>query len=311
MTKRELPIGRAADVDVPASSANLGPGFDAFGMALDWRDRYRVEVIASGTQVRVAGDDPVPADEHNLVLVSLRHGLQELSCQAGGLRLTGQHTIPHGRGLGSSAAAIVAGLAAAQALADPETTSGAAQAIDPARWLSLAARIEGHPDNVAAALAGGLVLVHRGADGAVEIACPVVHPDVAALVLLPERPVSTKQARGLLPATVPHGEAAANSASAALLVHALTADPGMLYEATRDRLHQDYRAPAMPATAALLQSLRNQRFPAVLSGAGPAVLVLGRGAELDTVETLPAPGFRPVRLRIDTGVRVVASYTSE
>jgi homoserine kinase len=303
----ELPIGRATEVDVPASSANLGPGFDALGLALDWRDRYHIEVIDSGTQVDVTGGDPVPDDEHNLVLTSLRRGLHELCCQAPGLRLTGRHTIPHGRGLGSSAAAIVAGLAAAQALAAASTASSSGPVIDPEHWLPLAERVEGHPDNVAAALAGGLVLVHRGIDGAAKIARPVVHSDVAALILVPDRPVSTQQARGLLPAAVPHGQAASNSGCAALLIHALTAEPGLLYEATQDRLHQDYRAPAMPATATLLQALRSRRIPAALSGAGPAILVLGTDAELDAAEAVTAPGFRPQRVGIGTGVRVLES----
>lgn len=297
----QLPVGRAVTVAVPATSANLGPGFDAFGLALDWRDRYRVEVITSGSQVAVTGSDPVPDDDRNLVLHSVRAGLTEIGCQAPGLRLTGEHSIPHGRGLGSSAAAIAAGLAAAQFLA--EAGSGPAdQPVAVRRWLRLADRIEGHPDNVAAALAGGLVLVCRRDDADVVMARPVVHPDVAALALIPDEPMSTEQARGLLPATVPHTEAVANSARAALLVQALTAEPELLYEATQDRLHQDHRASVMSETADLLRSLRSRGIPAVLSGAGPTVLVLGQDTDLDRAASVDAPGFRAVRLGIGTGV---------
>lgn len=300
----ELPVGRVVTVEVPASSANLGPGFDALGLALNWRDSYRVEIIESGLEVALDGvhTDPVPADGQNLVVRSILMGLARAGHRAPGLRLTGHHSIPHGRGLGSSSAAIVAGLAAAHQLAVPAGRQSGG--FDPEAWLGLADQIEGHPDNVAAALFGGLVLVYRGDTGAPRAARLTVHPDVAALMLVPDQPVSTEQARGLLPQTVPYGHAAANSARAALLVHALTAAPDRLFEATTDQLHQDYRAPAMPASAELLDSLRGRRLPAVLSGAGPAVLVLARSTELDAIAATDPPGFRAVRLGISAGVQV-------
>lgn len=294
-----LPVGRVATVDVPATSANLGPGFDAFGLALDWRDRYRVEIIPAGSQVAVTGADPVPGDDQNLVLHSVRAGLGQIGWRAPGLALTGTNSIPHGRGLGSSAAAIAAGLTAAQLLAG--SASGTSVAVEPERFLSLADRIEGHPDNVAAALAGGLVLVYRRDDAEVAMARPAVHPDLTALALIPDAPVSTEQARGLLPVTVPHTQAVDNGARAALLVHALTAEPDLLYDATKDRLHQDRRATVMPESADLLKSLRSRGVPAVLSGAGPTILVLGRSADLDRASGVDAPGFRPVRVGIGAG----------
>lgn len=306
----ELPVGRWVTVDVPASSANLGPGFDCFGLALNWRDNYRVEVIDSGIAVAVTGaaGSQVPVGGQNLVVRSTQLGLAQLGFQAPGLRLTGEHTIPHGRGLGSSSAAIVAGLAAADGLvASEEDRLPGATSFEPGGWLELAERVEGHPDNVAAALFGGLVLAYRADSGAPRIARPAVHPDVGALALVADQPVSTEQARGLLPSTVPHAQAAANNARAALLVHALSTDPDLLYDATRDLLHQEYRAPAMPDATQLLEALRGEGIPAVMSGAGPTVLVLARTGEMETAVNLAGCcGVRAVRLTPDAGVRVCA-----
>jgi homoserine kinase len=279
---------------VPATSANLGPGFDCFGLALDWRESIRLEVIASGYQIEVSGEgaDSIPRDASHLILRSALVGLADLGVSAPGLALTCHNTIPHGRGLGSSSAAIVAGLLAAQRLAG--------RPADPGWLLRHADAIEGHPDNVAAAIHGGVVMAYDGPDGVA--AAPVgVREDVGVLLFIAELPMATHAARGLLPDLVPHGEAAANAGRAALLVHALTADPGLLWVATRDWLHQDYRQRAMPQSYELMQELRGQGHAAVISGAGPSVLVLGRSNDLLGLQQDVRPGFRTVTARLGTG----------
>lgn len=283
---RLLPVGARAVVEVPATSANLGPGFDCFGLALDWRDRVEVEVLEHGVSVQVTGEGSaaLPTDETHLVLACVRAGLADLGVTAPWLAVRGHNTIPHGRGLGSSSAAIVAGLYAAAVLAGGQPDLG---------WLlRLANRIEGHPDNVAAAIYGGFVLAY-GSDEAVSVAALPVHPAIQAGVIVPEVAVATSTARGLLPAVVPHADAAAAAGRAGLLVHALTHDPDLLLAGTRDWLHQHYREPAMPGSLALMRRLRQEGYAAVISGAGPSVLVLGTANQLAGLPILL--GSRPVR----------------
>jgi homoserine kinase len=277
-------VGRRVTVEVPATSANLGPGFDCFGLALDWREQIELVGLESGFVIEVSGEGAaeIPRDESHLIIRSALVGLADLGVRATGLRLSGHHTIPHGRGLGSSAAAIVAGLVAAVGLAGVE--------LDRSWLLRHATAIEGHPDNVAAAIYGGFVLAYEGPMG-VTVAEGRLHPAVGVAVLVPDFAVTTAAARGLLPRTVPHAEAAANSARAALLVHALATEPDRLHDATRDWLHQHYRGPAMPRSYELMTSLRAQGFAAVVSGAGPAVLVLGRTDQLAGLASFRAPGF--------------------
>jgi homoserine kinase len=280
----QLAAGRGVTVEVPATSANLGPGFDCFGLALDWRERIELVGLESGFVIDVSGEGmgEIPRDESHLIIRSALVGLADLGVRAMGLRLSGHHTIPHGRGLGSSAAAIVAGLVAAAGLAGVQLDRG---------WLLRhATAIEGHPDNVAAAIYGGFVLAYEGPAG-VTVAQGRLDPAVGVAVLVPDFAVTTTAARGLLPRTVPHAEAAANSGRAALLVHALSTEPDRLHDATRDWLHQHYRGPAMPRSYELMTSLRAQGFAAVVSGAGPAVLVLGRTDQLAALARFRAPGF--------------------
>ena len=189
-----------------------------------------------------------------------------LDGQPPGLALRCANRIPHGRGLGSSAAAIVAGILAARALTD-----GGADRLPLDAVLKLATDIEGHPDNVAACLFGGLTIAWTGDDGAAAIRLSPLHMIVPAVLVAPE-PLSTEAARGVLPSSVPHADAVANAARSALLVAALTSAPHALLEATRDWLHQPYRAGVMPVTADLVGRLRGAGVPAVVSGAGPSVL---------------------------------------
>jgi homoserine kinase len=287
-------------VSVPATSANLGPGFDALGLALDLRDELSAAVTGRGLEVEVegAGSADVPRDESHLVVRSMRAAFDALGGQPAGLRLRCHNVIPHSRGLGSSSAAIVAGLALARAL-----VVDGDQRLDDDAMFRLAADIEGHPDNVAPALYGGFVISGQE-DGRFWAANAPVDPSVSAVAFVPPSPVETKVARGLLPDVVPHAEAAANSGRAALLVAALAGRPDLLRLATKDHLHQDYREPAMPESLELVRTLRGDGHAAIVSGAGPTVLVLTTGDD-GLVERCPA-GWAVHELALDTdGVLVL------
>jgi len=274
-------------VRVPATSANLGPGFDALGLALTLHDEVEVRVVPSGLHIDVSGEgapDVTDAEEAHLVVRAMRATFDDLGTgQPPGIALRCVNRIPHGRGLGSSAAAIVAGVLAARALA------GAGAGPDEA--LPLANALEGHPDNVAPCLYGGLTIAWLSDASAREGRARAVRLEPAAgikpVAIIAPAPVATDVARGLLPARVPHADAALNAGRAALLVAALTARPDTLLDATEDRLHQDYRAAAMPATRDLVTRLRATGVPAVVSGAGPSVLAfLTSATSVDGAGTL-------------------------
>jgi len=286
-------------VTVPATSANLGPGFDSLGLALGLRDELEGELTDSGLVVEVtgAGAGDVPLDEDHLVVRAMRVGFDALGGQPAGLRLTCRNAIPHARGLGSSSAAIVGGLVLARALSSSRAP-GEDTALDDPTLLALAVEMEGHPDNVAPALFGGFVISGRDERGEVYAVGSPVDARVTSDVFVPPEPLSTEVARGLLPASVPHAEAAADAGAAALLVAALAHRPDQLWRATRDFLHQDYRRPAMPASLELVDRLRSDGHAAVVSGAGPTVLALGTGTEL---AAYCPDGWSHHRLRVDTG----------
>ncbi|MDN4162753.1 homoserine kinase [Nocardioides abyssi] len=260
-------------VTVPATSANLGPGYDSLGLALDLRDELEGEVVGDGLVVEVvgAGEGSVPLDESHLVVSAMRAAFGALGGQPPGLRLRCTNVVPHARGLGSSSAAIVGGLVLARAL-----VAGGTLVLDDPTLFELAARMEGHPDNVSPALHGGFTISGHDDDGFWTVASPV-DPRVAVVVFVPPDGVSTEVARGLLPSQVPHADAAADAARTALLVAALAGRPEHLLRATRDYLHQEQRRPAMPASLALVDALRADGVPAVVSGAGPTVLALVDG----------------------------------
>jgi homoserine kinase len=291
---------RRATVLSPATSANLGPGFDAFGLALGSYDVVTAEVIDGGVEVEVVGEGSlhVPLDESHLVVRSMRATFERLGATQPGLRLHCDNAVPLGRGLGSSSSAIVSGIRLAEALV-PETLG-----LGDVGALALATELEGHPDNVAACLFGGFTIAWSSPAGARVVRLDV-HPAVVPTVFVPPHALSTEVARGLLPAEVSHLDASANSARAALLVAALTERPDLLLDATDDRLHQAYRAAAMPESAALVADLRGAGHAAVVSGAGPSVLVLSTGDNpLDNAAWTPA-GWRAARLPLDPqGARV-------
>lgn len=294
------PVG----VSVPATSANLGPGFDSLGLALSLRDELEAEVLGSGLVVEVegAGADDVPRDESHLVVRAMRAAFELLGGQPPGLRLTCRNVVPHARGLGSSSAAIVGGVVLARAL-----VAGGELLLDDEAALRLAARIEGHPDNVAPALLGGFVVSGQEAGEFYAVTAPV-DPRVGAVVLVPPTPVSTEAARGLLPDTVPHADAAADAGRAALLVAALGGRPEHLLLATRDYLHQSYRRPAMPESLDLVEALRADGVPAVVSGAGPTVLAFVEGPDADSTRAVLArtpQGWWSAHLAVDGAGAVV------
>jgi homoserine kinase len=292
----------AVHVRVPATSANLGPGFDALGLALSLHDDVVGRVGEDGLVIDVAGEGAdLARDETHLVVRAMHMVFDRLGGQPRGIELSCANRIPHSRGLGSSGAAIVAGAVLARAL-----VLGAERELPDDELLALASEMEGHPDNVAACLLGGLTIAWTNgvAARAVGLECD---PTIAPVALVPPFTASTAQGRGLLPATVPHRDAAFAAGRAALLVAALTGSPAALVPATEDRLHQQYRQPAMPQSAELLTGLRAAGLAAVISGAGPAVLVLARtNDEVARVASLAPPDWACLPLAVDTaGAHVV------
>jgi homoserine kinase len=297
-------------VRVPATSANLGPGFDALGLALALYDQVRAEITESGLDIEVSGEGAENAGlgERHLVVRAMRAGFAAHGGQPPGLALHCVNAIPQGRGLGSSAGAVVAGLLAARALAgDFRAGSDASAGLDlagpdlagtdlaDAELLGLAAGLEGHPDNAAACLAGGLTIAWTSDAGPRAVRLDP-HPAIVPVACVPAVSLATTAARQALPEAVPHRDAAANAARSALLVAALTQDPDLLLDATDDLLHQPYRAPLMPATSALVGRLRAAGIAAVVSGAGPAVLALtvaGRTPEPDEVDSIATEAGKP------------------
>src|SRR6478735_8470799 len=269
-------IAGSVTVRVPATSANLGPGFDSFGLALASYDEVAACRIERGLVVQVTGvgADEVPLTAQHLVVRSIGTAFTAVGEQLPGLQLRCANRIPHGGGLGSSAAATIAGLLLGREL----IVSGGGRRLSDDEVLALGTAMEGHPDNVAPALYGGFTLAFVDGGGRPIAVRRRVHPDVRVVVFSAHQASSTHHTRGLLPAMVPHADASANAAAAGLLVHALTVDPSYLLPATRDRLHQDYRAPAMPDSARLVTELRGQGIAAVISGAGPSVIALVTGS---------------------------------
>lgn len=294
-----VPIGRKVQVKVPATSANLGPGFDTLGMALSFYDELEVESVAgSGAIVEVIGEGAgeVATDSNNLVVKSIAYVFEKRGQSLPGLKLKAHNVIPHGRGMGSSGAAVVAGIMAAKGLLE-----GIVE-FTPQDLLQLATDLEGHPDNVAPALFGGLTIAWEDEQGPHHKKL-IVHRGVSPLELVPNFKMSTATARALQPETVPHADAVFNVSRSALLVAALTQSPELLMAATEDRLHQDYRAEAMPEAREVIELMRKNGHAAVVSGAGPSVLVLAS----DPAERLDAaklaaqhfPQWRALLLAVD------------
>lgn len=291
---------------VAASSANLGPGFDSLGLALSLYDEIDVETIESGLIVEVEGEGAgqVPLDSSHLVVRAIERGLQAGGVSVTGLKVRCRNDIPHSRGLGSSAAAVVGGLAVANGLV-AQSDSTPLTAVE---LIQLSSEFEGHPDNAAAAVLGGAVVSWTDTDGSAPryAAAPLrVHPDIRLFSIIPQVRSSTAETRVLLPENVSHADASFNVSRVALLVVALTERPDLLLEATADRLHQPARAAAMPPSAEYIAILRRYGVAAVLSGAGPAVIALLTESELpsEALEYGAANGFTVTEMSVGQGVR--------
>jgi homoserine kinase len=300
-----LPAGLIASATVAASSANLGPGFDSLGIAVGLYDEIIVETTESGLVIEVEGEGAgqVPSGSDHLVVKAIERGLAATGLRALGLIVRCRNVIPHSRGLGSSAAAVVGGLAAANGLAVQMNTP----TLDVDRLVQLSSEFEGHPDNAAAAVLGGAVVswTETGNDPRYAAAPLRVHPDIHLFPAIPEVRSSTAETRVLLPEQVSHTAARFNLSRAALLVVALTERPELLMPATEDVLHQPQRAAAMPASAEYLHVLRRCGVAAVLSGAGPAVLALSTSPELpaEALDHGAAHGFTVKQMDVGGGVR--------
>lgn len=306
-------------VSVPATSANLGPGFDSMGLALEVRDEITVEAVAS-SEVSISiygeGEGTLPRDERHLIVRALRQTQEILGLPQTGLHMEAHNRVPQSRGMGSSASAIVAGVSAAVAF------SGRTD-LGKDFIFNVAAQMEGHPDNVAPAVYGGLtvswnfeaatdiplsVLDAQSGGAAASISTvrreypevingfsdgfhTVTYPVDGAIhvyMFIPEAKLSTKTARTVLPAKVSYEDAVRNIARAAVLPSALGSAPSpetnaILLSATEDRLHQDYRKDLMPDSWQLMTHLRSRGYAAVISGAGPCVLVFHSSAADDQI----------------------------
>lgn len=270
----DLQIGTRARVTVPGSSANLGPGFDTLGIAVGIYDTVEVEVTASGLEIEIIGEgaEDLPRDSSHLVVKAIRLGLAACDANAPGLKVICHNNIPQSRGLGSSAAAAVAGVVAANTLAGSP--------LDDDALVQLSSEFEGHPDNAGASVLGGAVVSWTDipVDGRSKpsyraVGIPV-DPSIKAVALVPDFHASTNAVRAVLPSHVTHTDARFNVSRTAVMTAALQHNPELLWEGTRDRLHQPYRADVLPVTAEWVNRLRNRGYAAFLSGAGPTAMVL-------------------------------------
>jgi homoserine kinase len=286
-----------AQVSVPATSANLGPGFDCFGLALELRDLYAAQILDEAifdVDVTGEGADELKKDKSHLVIRSMLRAFEHMGQKPRGIALRALNNTPHGRGLGSSSSAIVGGLALARAL-----VHGGEALLSDDEMVALASEIEGHPDNVAAAVFGGATIawLENGTGRAINLP---VHEKIKVLAFIPTATLSTSKARKLLPESISHSDAAANAGKSALLVEALSHRPDLLYPATEDLIHQSYRASAMPKSMELVNRLRAAGVAAFISGAGPTVLVLHTGdeTELGEMSALAGSAFTAKALEV-------------
>ena len=280
-------------VQVPATSANLGPGFDSFGLAFGMYDRYVAQILdEGGLDIDVTGEgaDEVPRTDKNLLVKAIYKGFDYLGGRPKGLAVRALNVIPHGRGLGSSASAIVGGLVLARSLVLTGTDKMSDETL-----LNLANEMEGHPDNVAAALFGGATIAWQDLEKGKAVAHAVhlpVDPRIKVMAFIPSSPLATSKARKMLPESIPFADAQRNTTNAALMTQAITIRPDLLYAATEDFLHQSYRQEAMPASFALMTKLRAAGLAAFVSGAGPTVLALHTEGDEETTQLSRAGGAK-------------------
>ena len=294
-------MSKKIKVSVPASSANLGPGYDSLALALDIRDVVTAKPNDSGqieVEISGQGEDTLPRDESHLIAHTILATAKKFNLNISGFKLECENNIPQGRGFGSSAAAVVAGLVLARELAKSD--------LPDELLLQEATLIEGHPDNVSACLMGGLTISWQTESSEVNTRSINVNPAIVPIVGIPNTELSTKLARNLIPTQIPHVDAVFNSARTALLVAALVADPTSLFDATADRLHQEYRRSAYPDSMTLVDALRTKEIAACISGAGPTVLALTtKENEPMVIGQITSAGFAARQVSVaDTGVNV-------
>lgn len=296
-------VRERAAVRVPATSANLGPGFDVLGLSLGFYDELTIEVTDAPDEAVIIGEGAIelPTDASHLVIRSARSALDQVGVSVPGLRLTATNQIPQARGMGSSSAAIVAGIALARELIGADKLSVS-------EFINLAGRLEGHPDNIAPCILGGMTIAWMDEQGHHAVKLDV-HDQIVPVVSIPDFKVPTQTARGLLPLRVPHDDAVFNISRSSLLIYAMTQDPSLLFTATEDRLHQRQRADVMPDAFRAIGVLRRAGLPAVVSGAGPTVLTLATPQTQSLVSDLLLSAgldFRTLPLSVDkAGVQAV------
>ena len=287
-------MSRIVSVSVPATSANLGPGYDALGLALEIRDHVTAQFTDDNLITVVVtgeGAGKLPTDATHLVAKTIIDACQAFGTEVLGLRVECKNAIPQGRGLGSSAGAIVAGLVLASELTYARASED--------ELLQMANAIEGHPDNVAACLLGAMTIAWLEDDGKANSVSMNVHPDVSPVLGIPETELDTHKARGLIPESIPHVDAAFNAGRSALLVAAMIGDPDFLLEATEDKLHQPFRAQAYSESMALVEQLRAAEVAACISGAGPTVIALSTVEQVaQAIEIIAKSGFTAVPVAV-------------
>ncbi|SHJ08574.1 homoserine kinase [Tessaracoccus bendigoensis DSM 12906] len=297
-------MGRRVTVRVPATTANVGSGFDCIGIALDLYDDLSLTLLDDPRELSIEvfgeGAGSVPLDERHLVVSSLLTGLEAWGVARPGMALACRNRIPHSRGLGSSAAAIVGGLALAWGIAHP------GEPLDLAELTRISSRLEGHPDNAGAAVWGGAILAWFTTDEVRLIQLDV--PDaLATRVWIPEFEVPTAGARAVLPDSVPRADAVAQAIASSALPLALERRHDLLLKATGDLLHQSYRASLMPQSWDLMNRLRADGVPAAISGAGPAVFAIGTAEQIRVADECGHEGFVRLGLGLGAGVQLRCS----
>lgn len=297
-------MSKKVTVSVPATSANLGSGYDSLALALELRDVVTAELTDSkDVVVEIIGNGAgsLPTDSSHLIAKTIIETSKKLGHEIGGFTLKCENSIPQGRGLGSSAAAVVAGLVLALELTGAQ--------VEDDFILQEATNIEGHPDNASACLMGGLTISWETESGEVNTRAMNVNPAIIPIVGIPDAELSTEKARELIPTQIAHVDAVFNSARTALLVAALVADPTSLLDATADRLHQEYRRPAYPESMKLVDLLREKGIAACISGAGPTVLALATEENANlALGLISVAGFAGQALRVaDEGAFVPVS----
>lgn len=290
-------------VRIPATTANLGPGFDVLGMALKLYNYVEMDLLDSGLEIEILGEgrDSIPTSPENIVYKIARRVFRKTGFKAGGLRIRLENNIPAARGLGSSAAALVGGAVAANAMSGGKMTLP--------ELIDIASEIEGHPDNVVPAMTGGITLCCRIDE---KITYRRIEPpqNIAGIAVIPSFELSTKAAREALPEMVPMKDAVFNLGRLSLLVYALQAgDMELVRRAMDDCLHHPYRLPLVPGMDQVFEAgLENGAAGVALSGAGPTVIALGDNRLSEKIGLAMQQAF--LRHSIESTIKVLEPETT-